>query len=198
MSRLNENFWTDRYLNADTGWDIGYPSTPIKTFIDGLENKDLRILIPGAGNAYEAEYLYSEDFTNVDVLDIAKPALESLKKRINEIPESRLIHKDFFDHQGTYDLILEQTFFCALNPKLRENYALKMQDLLGANGILAGVLFDFPLSEEGPPFGGSQKEYKNLFSPYFEIKTLERCYNSIAPRNGNELFIILEARNNKA
>ena len=53
-----KNYWTNRYSKAKTGWDIGYPSTPLKTYFDQLENKDLRILIPGAGNAYEAEYLF--------------------------------------------------------------------------------------------------------------------------------------------
>jgi thiopurine S-methyltransferase len=69
------------------------------------------------------------------------------------------------------------------------NYVEKMHELLSKDGQLAGVLFDFPLTEKGPPFGGSQQEYEKLFSEKFEIKKLERCYNSIKPREGSELFI---------
>jgi len=71
MNTNSENkYWSKRYEENQTGWDIGYPSTPIKTYVDQLENKDLKILIPGAGNAYEAEYLWQQGFKNVHVLDI--------------------------------------------------------------------------------------------------------------------------------
>ena len=62
-----EEYWSKRYEEGQTGWDIGYPSTPIKTYIDQIKDKNLRILIPGAGNAYEAEYIFKEGFKNVFV-----------------------------------------------------------------------------------------------------------------------------------
>ena len=37
-----EAYWTLRYQEDRTGWDIGSPSTPIKSYIDQLEQKDLR------------------------------------------------------------------------------------------------------------------------------------------------------------
>ena len=52
-----KEYWINRYKEERTGWDIGYPSTPLKEYIDQLQDKNLRILIPGAGNGYEAEYL---------------------------------------------------------------------------------------------------------------------------------------------
>ena len=54
---LTSEVWNDRYQNKDIGWDIGKISTPLKEYFDQLENKDLKIAIPGCGNAYEAEYL---------------------------------------------------------------------------------------------------------------------------------------------
>ena len=47
---------------------------------------------------------------------------------------------------------------------LRPNYVTKMHNLLSEKGKISGLLFDFPLTEVGPPFGGSQEEYVNLFS----------------------------------
>ena len=47
MGELTAEFWRDRYLNNETGWDIGEVSTPIKTFFDEVENKSSQILIPG-------------------------------------------------------------------------------------------------------------------------------------------------------
>ena len=187
--RLEESYWTDRYDKEETGWDIGHISSPIKEYIDQLGDKSLRILIPGAGNAYEAEYLWKEGFKNVWVLDISTVPLAHLKQRVPDFPEDQLIHGDFFDHSGQYDLILEQTFFCALDPKLRPAYVEKVKDLLRPGGKLVGLLFQIPLHSDKPPFGGNIEEYLNLFSSKFSIETMETAYNSIAPRMGNELFI---------
>ena len=74
-----EKFWTQRYENGSTGWNIGYASPPITAYFDQVPDKSARILIPGAGNAYEAEYLYQQGFENVFVLDIAQPPLDALK-----------------------------------------------------------------------------------------------------------------------
>lgn len=189
---LDKTFWENRYQNQQTGWDIGSVSEPLRVYIDTLQNTSISILIPGAGNSYEAEYLFKKGFKNVDVIDIAAQPLKNLQARVPEFPKENLFQTDFFDWNKTYDLILEQTFFCAITPALRPAYAKKMTQLLRPNGKLAGVLFDFPLTENGPPFGGSSEEYQNYFEPYFNIKKLETCYNSIKPREGNELFIIFE------
>jgi SAM-dependent methyltransferase len=192
-SDLNKEYWEEKYKINDTGWDLGYISTPIKEFIDQLSNRQLKILIPGGGNSFEAEYLLKQGY-NCTVLDIAKQPLRNVLSRFPSFPGDNLIQQDFFDHNGSYDLILEQTFFCALHPDLRNKYVKKMNQLLNKNGKLVGLLFDFELTEEGPPFGGSLKEYQNIFSAYFNIKVLERCYNSIKPRFGRELFFIFEKK----
>ena len=55
---LSEEFWSQRYQEGKTGWDLGAASPPLVEYFDQLENKDLSILIPGCGNAHEAEYLH--------------------------------------------------------------------------------------------------------------------------------------------
>ncbi|MEQ8715784.1 MAG: SAM-dependent methyltransferase [Cyclobacteriaceae bacterium] len=187
--KLDEAYWTEKYHSGKMGWDIGYPSTPIKEYIDQLGNKSLRILIPGAGNGYEAEYLYSEGFTNVTVIDLSRVPLERLLARCPGFKKSQLIHDDFFDHVGEYDLILEQTFFCALEPVLRPQYINKMQGLLAGGGKLVGVLFNIALNNDRPPYGGSKEDYLPLFEKRFILNVFEECYNSIPPRQGSELFI---------
>lgn len=192
--KLNKDYWESRYETKETGWDVGKITTPLKEYIDQIEGKNLKILIPGAGNSYELDYFLSKGFKNVFVVDFAETPLQNIKKRIPEFPENQLIKSDFFELDGTYDLIMEQTFFCALAPELRQKYVSKMHSLLSENGKLFGLLFDFPLTEEGPPFGGSKEEYLNLFSEKFRIKTLETAYNSIQPRKERELFFIFETK----
>ena len=192
---LNKEYWEDRYTKKFLGWDIGAISTPFKEYIDQLDTKELKILIPGAGKGYEAEYLFKKGFENVFIVDIASKPLQEFNQRNPGFPEDQLIIVDFFKlNLREFDLILEQTFFCSLLPKDRNRYVLRMKELLKKGGLLAGLLFDFPLTENGPPFGGSIEEYKTLFTPHFKIKTLELAYNSIPPRRGTELFFIFEKK----
>ncbi len=192
MEKLNKNYWTERWSNEQTGWDMGHPSPPIAEYIDQLTNKDLRILIPGCGNAYEAEYLYSKDFTNFNVLDIAQEPLNQLHNRLPELRNDQLVCSDFFHHEDQYDLILEQTFFCAIDPILRSEYVKHAAKLLKSGGKLVGLLWGVEMNIDNPPFGGNQVEYEELFTPYFKIKTIEDAHNSIAPRLGKELFVIFQ------
>ncbi len=194
MNTFDKKYWTERYLSNETGWDVGQVTSPLKTYIDQLKDKDIKILIPGAGNAYEAEYLYTNGFKNVTVVDISDEPLKNIKNRIPDFPTENLIHTDFFEHDTQYDLIVEQTFFCALNPVLREKYVLKMHQLLKPEGKLVGVLFLTPLNTSTPPFAATIEEYKNYFKDKFNFKTIEHCYNSIKPREGRELFINLKKK----
>lgn len=186
---LSEEFWDLKYQSHKTGWDLGEVSPPLKAYFDQLENKEQTILIPGGGNSYEAEYLHDKGFKHVFVADLSLTALENIQQRVPTFPKKHLIHKNFFDLQMNFDLIVEQTFFCALNPKLRPNYAEKMQAILNPKGKLVGLLFDAVLNDNHPPFGGNQKEYLQYFKPYFKDIQMEPCYNSFQNRKDMELFV---------
>ena len=54
---LDVAFWNNRWATGQTGWDIGYASPAITTYLQQYENKNAAILIPGCGNAHEAEFL---------------------------------------------------------------------------------------------------------------------------------------------
>ncbi len=196
MNAINPDkiFWSTRYTENETSWDVGSITTPLKNYIDQLKDKSISILIPGAGNSYEAEYLFRNGFKNITVLDIAEEPLQNIQNRIPEFPKEQLICGDFFQHTGKYDLILEQTFFCAIHPSLRKSYAEKMNELLNPNGKLVGVLFNDKLNDDKPPFGGNADEYRNYFSPHFNFIVFENCNNSIQPRSGREFFMILEKK----
>ena len=192
MHDLTQQYWNKRYVNDDFGWDLGEVSKPLKVYIEQLTNKDLTILIPGAGNSYEAEFLYNLGFKNVFVLDFAEEPLQNIKERMPQFPSTQLVQQDFFNHQGQYDLIIEQTFFCAINPSLRQQYVNHMKQLLKPNGKLVGLLFNDVLNTDKPPFGGNKEEYNALFSNLFNIKLMETAYNSIKPREGRELFVMIQ------
>jgi len=191
---LDENFWNERYLSYETAWDLGQVSPPLKTYIDQITDKNLKILIPGCGNSYEAEYLLENGFTNITIIDIAPELVKRLKSKFRSNQNIKIILGDFFTHKAEYELILEQTFFCALDPRLRKNYVKAMQGLLFEGGKLAGVLFSKEFERQGPPFGGTAAEYLTLFRDAFNFRTFEPCYNSFSKRADSELFVILEKK----
>jgi len=188
MSNLDQKFWNERYRAGQTGWDIGYVSPPLKEYIDQLTDKNLRILIPGGGNSYEAEYLLQRGFRDVTVVDISNEIVKILRDKY-ATKGLKVVCEDFFEHEGQYDLVLEQTFFCAIDPSLRPRYVLKMHELLRPSGMLAGLLFNRSF-EGGPPFGGTVEEYKRLFEATFDLKRMTPAHNSIPPRLGFEVFFV--------
>ncbi|MEX0636271.1 MAG: methyltransferase domain-containing protein [Ferruginibacter sp.] len=192
---LNKEYWNDRYLHHQTGWDLGVISTPLKEYIDQLKDKNTAILIPGCGNGYEAEYLLQKGFCNITLIDIAPLATMAIEVKLAQYINNglQLITGDFFALTNSYDLILEQTFFCALNPSLRTAYVHQMHVLLKPKGKLVGLLFNRNF-EGGPPFGGNKAEYQNLFENKFHIQVMQTAYNSIEPRAGTELFIIMQKK----
>ncbi len=194
MLITDENYWNDKYINNNTGWDIGYVSTPIKEYVDQLSNKEIKILIPGCGNAWEGEYLIQQNFQNTHLIDISTRAINEFKNRVPLFPENQIHHVNFFEHNEKYDLIIEQTFLSALHPTRRKEYAKKMSELLKPGAKLIGLVFGVELFHDHPPYGGFLPEYEKLFEPYFHLKVFETAYNSIAPRKDNELFLILEKK----
>jgi thiopurine S-methyltransferase len=191
---LNPEYWSELYKNNDAPWDTGSITTPLKNYFDQLTNKNISVLIPGAGNAYEAEYLVKSGFRKVYVCDYAAEPLKNLKKRCPEISADHLLHCNFFEleRKSEFDLIVEQTFFCALDVSLRKKYFGKMHELLKPGGRLVGLLFVHDFGRDIPPFGGTREEYLEYIGNGFKINVFESCYNSIKPRAGRELFMNLE------
>jgi len=193
VNDLNSEYWNNRYLKKEFSWDVGEVSTPLKKYFDQLTSKEIIILIPGAGNAYEAEYLFDKGFKNVYVCEISEVAIRNFLERCKRFDPGHVLKSDFFELQNIkFDLVIEQTFFCALEPSLRQQYFEKMCEILKPGGKLIGLFFDDALNNDKPPFGGDKAEYLSYIKPPFKIKTFETAYNSIKPRAGRELFINLE------
>ena len=200
MENVNQaEFWQQRYEQDSIGWDMGQVSPPLKAYIDQLPDsaKNQAILVPGAGNAYEVGYLYEQGFTNVTLVDFASAPIEAFAERHPDFPAEHLICADFFElspGQYQFDWVLEQTFFCAINPARRDEYVEQMAVLLKTNGKLVGLLFDKDFGRTEPPFGGTQTEYQQRFEARFDIEIMEPSDNSHPARQGSELFIKMRVK----
>lgn len=192
-------FWQQRYERDSIGWDMGEVSPPLKAYIDQLPEsaKDQAILVAGAGNAYEVGYLHEQGFTNVILVDFAPLPIETFAQRYPDFPAEHLICADFFtlsSKQYQFDLVFEQTFFCAINPSRRDEYVAQMAALLKPTGTLVGLLFDKEFGRDEPPFGGTRQEYQQRFESHFKIDTMMPSYNSHPARQGSELFIQMRVK----
>jgi SAM-dependent methyltransferase len=188
-----QSFWNERWEAKETGWDIGYPSPAISEYFSKYSEKEVAVLIPGCGNAYEAEFLVHAGFKNITLVDIAPKAVEILRKKFAGNSNVRILCADFFTIREKFDILIEQTFFCAIPPSKRKEYVRQAAEVLNPNGRIVGLLFDIMFEKEGPPFGGSREEYEQLFNPLFHLKMLP-CLNSINPRAATELFIELQKK----
>ncbi|MCX8080474.1 MAG: TPMT family class I SAM-dependent methyltransferase [Bacteroidia bacterium] len=193
---LTKNYWNNRYQEKSTGWDIGYPSPPLMEYVINKVPKDWKILIPGSGFSHEAGSLYGLGYQHIWICEFAPSAVEYFKSRYPDFPEAQILMADFFELQNhSFQLILEQTFFCAINPGLRKKYFEQCHTLLQPGGILAGVLFNTVFENAGPPFGGYADEYYQLLDLNdWEVLKWEPCRNSIEPRQGREWWMELRKK----
>jgi len=202
MTELNAQYWQERWSTRQTGWDIGHANHGLIHEVKSRFPTNAKILIPGAGRGHEAEALWSAGYLNTYVCDWAPEAFDALRESEvlakafqNEADaKARLIVSDFFTFTGSFDLILEQTFFCAIDPGLRKKYVHHAHTLLKPVGKWLGIFFDCHFPTAGPPFGGDRDEYIELFTEAFEIQHLERFEGSISPRKGKELLGLMHCK----
>lgn len=191
---LGPNAWNERYNAGDTPWDLSGPTPEFRRILDsGRLPKKGRVLVPGGGRGHDA-ILFAERGYEVDLVDFAPRALEAALIEASKQKATVFAYlQDFFAlpslpyHAASYDIFLEYTFFCAIDPSLRERYVKAAAALLKPGGWLMGLFFPLSTDKPGPPFVVSEEEVRRLFAPYFEV-TIEKPQDSVKPRAGRELL----------
>jgi methyl halide transferase len=194
-------FWAELYRTGDTGWDQGGPSPGLVDFLRdhvGAHGRAPllragRALVPGCGHGHDARALAAADF-EVLGLDVVEHAVREATRLAEEegLDNLRFERADFLDlptpFRGPYDVIFENTFFCAIDPEQRERYVEIAADLLKPAGYLLGVFYNIQ-PETGPPFGATRDELIERFETRFRL-VLDRVPRSIARREGKELLML--------
>ena len=124
---LTEDYWQNRYEAAQTGWDTGGITPPLQEYFDGLSDKTPTHSYPWLWQWARSNLPCTrQGFQNVYVCDWAAAPLAALAKRCPDFPTKHLFQGDFFQLElSELDYIVEQTFFCAIDPALRPDYAQK-------------------------------------------------------------------------
>lgn len=160
--------WNDDWVSGTTPWDQGQASAVVMRLAQRLPPRQ-RILVPGAGRAWEVEAL-ADLGHHVVGLDIAPAAVEVARARIGRRADVELVVGDLFDPPdlGQFDAVAEHTCFCAVGPDLYEAYRAQVVRWLRPGGVLFGAFLDFVGG--GPPFGTSPAELHAVFDRKFVVE----------------------------
>lgn len=184
-------FWNERYATKNTGWELEKPTPVLTDMLPRLKLSKSKILVLGCGSGNDAAY-FAEQGHIVTAVDFSREAIETAKKKYGHIPHLHFVELDIFKiphaWNQTFDLIFEQTCYCAIKPSQRNDLVGLWKRMLHSQGFIMGVFF-VNEHQAGPPFGGSEWEIRERLKMYFQMLFWGRWRNSVAARRGKELFI---------
>jgi len=191
-------YWERFYQLGEIDWDIGRPTPVFDEWIKTCK-KPLSICIMGAGNGWDA-INFARKGHLVTAVDFAESAANNIKLTAEQNNlEINILHMDIFDlnkiYSNYFDIILEYTCYCAIDPSRRRDYLKMAYHILKFNGKLVGMLFPTdkdPLDESGPPFAVHPEMTIKLISEYFTLIKQEIPLCSIKSRTDREIFIIFK------
>ena len=187
--------WDSYYDTNQDGWDLGGPTPVFKRLASSTRFAPGRMLVLGAGRGYDAREFSRHGF-QVTAIDFASNAVSEMKRLAEPDAPVEILQQDFFtfpsEYDALFDYILEYVFFCAIDPKRRNEYADVVTRLLKPSGLFIDLAYPLDNRKEGPPFGFSDQELLDLFDQHgLKLLSREKPEDSISRRkNAEELFIL--------
>lgn len=190
-----QSYWQARFENADTPWQLEDVSPVVTEALDllvaqGVPLTGLTALSPGCGTGLDALECARRGL-DVVAVDWSHTAVVDLRSRYNALKEAlggtvQVLEGDLFAVQPiAVDLVVEHTFFCAIDPSSRVRYVQKLLEWVKPGGYVVGNFFiveesealrlpNLSLTQEGmgPPFAATASEILSLFSENFECIAL--------------------------
>jgi SAM-dependent methyltransferase len=153
--RTRLGFWNNKYAASHTPWDLGEVSAPVRRLVEAHFPPEARVLVPGCGRGYEVIWLERLGY-QVTAVDFAEEPIRYLREQAERHgvrPE--IMQEDIFllpiHFNGSFDVILEQTCFCAIDPSLYGEYERMAHRMLKPGGRLLGVFMEVK-GMDGPPY----------------------------------------------
>jgi len=180
-------FWEQRFRQMDTPWDLDGPHPSLVELGAKIRiPARATVFVPGCGRGHDALHFAKRHF-QVSAVDWSPCAAEELRVRARkeEIP-IEILNGSVWEipdaWKRTFDLWVEHTFFCAIDPADRPRYVNLAAQTLKPGGQLIGLFFikedqpaGTPIRPEnmGPPFSSTRKELETLFKTDFDVRILE-------------------------
>lgn len=195
------SFWESTYREQKDGWEMKECSPVVqKEFGKFIEAHPLigeECAVLGAGRGHEAAWIAERSKMKVVAIDFAESA-EREFHRVYPRSKVRFVVEDVFNYLASspekLGLIVEHTFFCAIDPEVRAKYFQAVCRALKPGGTLMGIFWMRP-SRNGPPFGLTQWELRELSTSHsLDIVDWHLSRDSWKSRMGQEYFVLLRKR----
>ncbi|KAG6875013.1 hypothetical protein C0992_005555 [Termitomyces sp. T32_za158] len=193
--------WDAAWQANVTPWDAGTHQPPLQEVVEsGVINfpRHGQALVPGCGMGYDTIYLASALNLKVLGTDVSETAIERARAHLatNNIPppgEVSFEAGDFFSFKSEdkFDVVYDYTFFVAIPPKRRVEWAQQMISLVKPGGYLITLVWPIePQSEVGPPFFVRVEHYAEVLGEAFE-KVFDKAPETSLPRHvGKERIVV--------
>lgn len=184
------SFWSHLYRSGDDRWELGRAAPPIVRWLDAHPPRGKRALVVGCGRGHEARLL-ARAGAEVVAIDFAADAIEAARElalRDGSRVDFRV--RDLFALAADperYDLLVEHTCFCAIDPARRDEYITVAAEVLVPGGELLGLFYAHG-RPGGPPYTVDRAELVARFGRRFALVADEVPSDSAAQRQGQEIL----------
>lgn len=194
---LSESYlWSERYIKEDTGWDMGSPSPSLVWAVDKLKLPRMRVAVLGCGAGHDAQ-LFASKGHMVTGFDFSQEAIKKAQSLYPSHSHLKWECRDVFEisdeFRNSFDLIVEHTCFCAVDPARRSELVKVWRSILSDEGQILGVFFVMP-KPYGPPYGGTEEEIQDLLQEHFRKSLWVRSKVSHPGRLGRELVVVAHVK----
>jgi SAM-dependent methyltransferase len=177
------DYWRGRYRAGDAPWDLG---GPCPVFVELLASPRApprgRTAFPGCGKGHDVRLFLEHGYDAVGFDFAVEP---------EGVPFERLdVFRLGARHPGRFDVIVEYTCYCAIDPARRAEYAASLRAALRPGGVLVALLFPVEAREGGPPFSVTEDEIRTVLGRGLRLDRLETPKSSVPARLGRERLAI--------
>lgn len=188
-------FWNRQYDNGQIPWDLGGPTPVFQRLLQSGQFPPGEMIVLGAGRGHDARLFAGAGFT-VTAVDFAPEAAAAMRAQNDQEITVQVMQADIFslpaDLDGRFDYLLEYTCYCAIDPRLRENYYDLAARLLRPGGTYLALAFPIGQRPGGPPFVVSPEAMiAGLANRGFSLQHREKPADSVLARQGVEELLIL-------
>lgn len=189
----HSGFWDERYQSQSTGWDLGGPTPVFISWLAEHPGRGQRVCVLGAGSGYDAIEFARQGY-KVTAVDFAPTAMARIIAGAEAAGvDVEVLAGDLFTladtHADAFDLVVEYTTYCAIDPGRRGEYVEVVSKLVGQGQRLLALFF--PVNKEsgaGPPFRVTTVDVEERFSEYFSLESQFVPANSVESRQGKEIL----------
>uniref|UniRef100_A0A6U0VE35 Thiopurine S-methyltransferase n=1 Tax=Polytomella parva TaxID=51329 RepID=A0A6U0VE35_9CHLO len=205
------NYWTNG-VAPGVFWDKCESPPSLRNYVtENIESiKGKRVLVPGCGRGYDVATFAAAGAGRSLGLDLSTVAVETANAYVSEtltkanMPnggEGVALVKEanfftFEDPEGPFDIGFDYTFFCAMHPSMRHEWATSWARVLRPGSKLLALEYPMDPSADvnaGPPFPVTPALYRQYLEPVgFECvsETPLKEGESHPTREGKELFAV--------